>query len=80
MNLGAFFAAPVWKRRKKPGHPLQFLSANLGRLRDFRKYGVFPKLHFWENRSCPAWTKNIDMSNHTTRKKLTTKSKLLFDE
>jgi hypothetical protein len=22
MNLGAFFAAPIWKRRKKPGYPL----------------------------------------------------------
>jgi hypothetical protein len=22
MNLGAFFAASVWKRRKKPGYPL----------------------------------------------------------
>jgi hypothetical protein len=38
MNLGAFFAAPVWKRRKKPGYPLQFLSANTRRLRDFRSY------------------------------------------
>jgi hypothetical protein len=37
MDLGAFFAAPVWKRRKKPGYPLQFLSAIAGRLRDFRK-------------------------------------------
>jgi hypothetical protein len=22
MKLGAFFAAPIWKRRKKPGYPL----------------------------------------------------------
>jgi hypothetical protein len=36
-GFGRIFCGTHWERRKKPGYPLQFLSANTGRLRDFRK-------------------------------------------
>jgi hypothetical protein len=80
MNSGAFFAASVWKRRKKPGYPLQFLSTIAGRLRDFRFYPLRSSVSrtgsfVGKSRSFmrvsgyqyPDWTKNTD--NQPRRKK-----------